>query len=124
MLRISQTEAQASTHEILAVRAFYAAESGAQWGMNKLFLNLTQPLDAGCQQVEVNGGPNGAGGQWQDTHMQQCRLVELVVCRSRTINTVPPLASYHIESTSECGDDIYTARRTVEMEATRLIATP
>lgn len=135
ILRVSQTEEQASSHELSAVRAFYAAESAAQWAMNQLFISLevppaVPPNFGDCSAVEgtpfvIPGYAPGASGPYKETAMRQCRVVEHVICRSRTIGLPDPAgwSSYTIIATAECGaeeGDAFTARRTVTMEATRL----
>ena len=63
-LTLSRNTAQtsiATTQEGISLQAFYAAESGAQWGANQLFYNVSAELerivvDDAC--IKMTGGSN------------------------------------------------------------------
>jgi len=110
-LTISRTSMQTQTsavQEIMSVQAFYAAESGAQRGMQRLFLN------ADTSRTSVNG----RCASWNQTYtftsegLQACSAQ--VSCNFIT-DAGNIRSFYTITSIGRCGVDQYRAERTVQV---------
>ncbi len=107
MLRVQEADTAGTAQDTLTVRAFYAAESGAQFAMNRLYLD-----GVGCAGI---GLPNGAAA-WDETFLAQCRLSSLS-CQAETVSG---MTFYQLRSTGECrsgAGDQFVASRTVEVRA-------
>lgn len=105
MLRVQETDAAGAAQDTLTVRAFYAAESGAQYAMNRLLLD-----GAACGAL---GLPNGTAA-WDATELAQCS-VDNLTCTADSLNGVD---YYHVTSTAACrgsADERFVARRTIEV---------
>lgn len=137
-LTISRTATQANTssiQEFTNVQAFYAAESGAQRGMQALFLTTTtrQSTDSACAGMGGNATVNqnfaGVNG------LQMCSVAVICDCRYQNgtvcahgaaANYLPTSPAgvtksfYTIRSVGTCGPaDHYRAVRTIEVGAYR-----
>lgn len=116
-LTISRTATQtnaSSIQEFTNVQAFYAAESGAQRGMQHLFLN------ADIARASVNVRCNN----WSQTYSftgNGLKSCSANVSCNFTIDGDPAIAGddtrsfYTITSIGSCGSGIYRAERTVEV---------
>jgi len=115
-LALSRMGAQthlASAQELVSAQAFYAAESGAQAGMNRLFFGAGNNIDAvnaNCAGtvnigVDFNGAP-GLGG---------CAVS--VNCTCTSCGAGAATSFYRIESTGTCGSGITSASRTIRVSA-------
>lgn len=116
MLRMSDTDRQASTTDLLSLRAFYAAESAAQYGMNQIFLNLEDCSTMGAP-------PAAANGAYQHELMRQCTVISLACTNTRLVaKDGVTMDYYQLESTAECAsldplaDDTFRVQRIVEVE--------
>lgn len=137
-LTISRTATQTNTstiQEFTNVQSFYAAESGAQRGMQALFLSTTsrQATDSACAGMAGNAVVNRdfAGV----TGLQMCSVVVTCTCRYQDgsacahgtpANYLPtsPVgvtkSFYAVTSVGTCGPaDHFRAERTVEVGAYR-----
>ncbi|GAA5316500.1 MAG: hypothetical protein AseanaTS_17040 [Candidatus Pelagadaptatus aseana] len=113
-LTIARYTSQASTasfQEIMNVQAFYAAESGAQYGMNQLFYDETQAMTqalalANCAALVSPPTFSGAG-------LQNCTAT--VSCNSTLVSGV---RYFSIESVGQCGvGSPYSALRTLNVSS-------
>lgn len=107
MLRVQEADSAGTAQDTLTARAFYAAESGAQFAMNRLYLDAT-----GCGGI---GLPNGAAA-WDESFLAQCRVSSLT-CQTETVSG---LTFYYVRSSAECrsgAGDQFVASRTVEVKA-------
>ncbi len=107
MLRVQQADSAGTAQDTLSVRAFYAAESGAQFAMNRIFLD-----GANCGTLGLPGG----AANWSDAAMLQCSVAGLS-CQSDSLGGV---TTYRLISTAECrsgGGDQFVARRSIEVKA-------
>lgn len=132
-LTISRTSIQTQTssiQEFTNVQAFYAAESGAQRGMQELFLSITtrQDTDQACADMVINHNFAGVNGLRICTVTVTCTCVyqDNSVC-AHTVNTNYELTSpvaltksfYTLTSDGVCGQDQYRAERTIQVGAYR-----
>lgn len=110
-LTISRTGIQTQTssiQELMNVQAFYAAESGAQRGMQRLFLN------AAINRTDVDGRCNG----WNETYSFTANGLKACTAEvgcTFTIDADDIHSFYTITSKGSCGVGQYRAERTVEV---------
>jgi MSHA biogenesis protein MshP len=110
-LTISRTSIQTHTsaiQEFTNIQAFYAAESGAQRGMQQLFFN------ANSKRLDVDGRCSG----WNQTF--NFTSDGLRACRAQVNCAFVPDAAnirsfYTITSVGSCGADQYRAERTIQV---------
>lgn len=132
-LTISRTSIQTQTssiQEFTNVQAFYAAESGAQRGMQELFLSITtrQDTDQACADMVINHNFAGVNG------LKICTATVICTCVYQNNNACAPgvganyeLTSaagvtksfYTLRSNGACGQDQYRAERIIEVGAYR-----
>lgn len=133
-LTISRTATQTNTstiQEFTNIQSFYAAESGAQRGMQALFLSITtrQATDQACANMSISNNFAGING------LQMCAVIVACVCRYQNGSTCAPGTAtnygptspvavtksfYTIRSVGTCGpNDHYRAVRTIEVGAYR-----
>ncbi|WP_331346056.1 MSHA biogenesis protein MshP [Cellvibrio sp. UBA7661] len=133
-LTISRTATQTNTatiQELTNIQSFYAAESGAQRGMQALFLTTTtrNATDAACANMAINHNFAGVNG------LQMCFVVVSCSCRYQdgsacahgsAANYLPasPVgvtkSFYTIRSVGTCGPaDHFRAQRIIEVGAYR-----
>lgn len=130
-LAISRTGSQsqtASIQEFMNVQSFYAAESGAQRGMQTLFLNNTarQTIDNLCNNMNVTHNFAAADG------LKVCTAQVACSCRYRNDTACMPTVAanysatatdsvlksfYTITSVGTCGPQQYRSVRTVQVGA-------
>jgi MSHA biogenesis protein MshP len=130
-LTISRTSTQtqsASIQEFTNVQAFYAAESGAQRGMQALFLNNSprQATDATCTNMLITPDFTAINGLRICTARVTCRCVyqNNAVCAAASganyLEAAPVGVSksfYTITSHGSCGEQNFRAVRTIEVSA-------
>lgn len=133
-LTISRTSIQtqnSSIQEFTNVQAFYAAESGAQRGMQALFLATAtrQATDQACAAMAINQNFANVGG------LQACTATVICTCIYQNNTACAPNAGanylqtsavgvtksfYTIRSVGTCGpNDHFRAVRTLEVGAFR-----
>lgn len=132
-LTISRTSTQTQTssiQEFTNVQAFYAAESGAQRGMQALFLSTPtrKDTDQACADMAINHNFPGVNG------LQICTATVICTCvyqnnsacdsgvgANYLLNSVSGVTKsfYTLRSTGSCGQDQYRAERIVEVGAYR-----
>lgn len=133
-LTISRTITQTQTssiQELMNVQAFYAAESGAQRGMQALFLSIpTRKLtDQACADMAINNNFTGVNGLQMCTATVTCacRYQDSSACAHGAATNYEPTSPvgvtksfYTIKSVGTCGPaDHYRAERTIEVGAYR-----
>ena len=111
----SQTAISVS-QEAITLQAFYAAETGAQMGMNNLFYDTGAVLiradtDARCNNLNIANQPLATVG------LNNCQVSTNCVA-----TVVPPAPDdttsfYTITSTGNCGSGEVTSTRTVQVSA-------
>lgn len=108
--RFSGQAATATTQEGLAVQAYYAADSAAQYTMNRLFFNAPNKAAADTNCVNVSGSS------------LNYNTVGLAVCSSDITCSVSSIAGsnasyYLITSAASCGSGVTFAERTITVSA-------
>jgi MSHA biogenesis protein MshP len=133
-LTISRTATQTNTstiQEFINIQSFYAAESGAQRGMQALFLTTAnrQATDQACANMAINQNFANIDG------LQACTATVICTCIYQNNNACAPAVGtnylqtsavgvtrsfYTIRSVGTCGPgDHYRAIRTIEVGAFR-----
>lgn len=132
-LTISRTATQtqnSSIQEFTNIQAFYAAESGAQRGMQALFLanSTRQSTDASCAAMAINHNFSGVNGLKICTVVAGCTCLyqDGSVCAPATAANYLPTAAigvtksfYTITSDGTCGQDQFRADRQIQVGAYR-----
>lgn len=119
---LSRTTSQAGmapVQELISVQAFYAAESGAQEGLSRLFYpdaSSRTAVDNQCAAINsLNRSYDGVEG------LNQCSAVIDCTCVDDQGNTpCSPAANisfYTITSTGRCGNTPTHAERTIRVDA-------
>lgn len=116
LTRTSTQTAVASAQELMSVQALYAAESGAQAGMQALFYDENfidrtfDSVNSACQTMAQTFSFDGVLG------LTSCRAVLSCGCETcADVNAVTGF--YTLESRGECGSGITAAARTVRVGA-------
>ena len=107
--RMASQAGQSSVIEGISAQAFYAAESGAQYGMNRLMFNVSDRTvsDANCGSLGTTINFNAVG---------------LAVC-SATVSCLlesvvgDPHSFYTIRSEGTCGSGTIIAERIIEVSS-------
>ncbi len=94
MLKISWSQGDTTTREVLGTRAWFAAVSGTEFALARIFPLQTDLLN----KTLPNCDPNIVETVFQSQGLNGCRVE--VTCQK--IGTMPFL-QYYIESTGECG---------------------
>lgn len=138
-LTISRTATQtqnSSIQEFTNIQAFYAAESGAQRGMQELFLlselelpaNRRSATDQACTDMAINHNFAGVNGLQICTVVVNCTCVyqDGTACAPATAANYLPTAAvgvtksfYTINSEGQCGQDQFRANRRIQVGAYR-----
>ncbi|MFL0808810.1 MAG: pilus assembly PilX N-terminal domain-containing protein [Agarilytica sp.] len=108
--RITSQSSISAYNEGISLQAFYAAESGAYFGMNQLLFNVTlrTAADTNCINLDgstLNGLANG---------LQACSVS--ITCSADTVGG-DPQSFYTIVSTASCGAGEIYAERSVEVKS-------
>lgn len=109
--RMTTQTSLASAQELLSVQAFYAAESGAQQGMNRLY----PPADTN-QRVNVNSRCDNVNRTLTFTGVDGLNSCSASV-RCECANCAPTDATsfYTITSQGRCGSGVLSAERTIKV---------
>jgi MSHA biogenesis protein MshP len=132
-LTISRTATQtqnSSIQEFTNIQAFYAAESGAQRGMQALFLaNATrQATDSSCAAMAINHNFAGVDGLKICTVAVRCTCLYQngSACAPGTAANYSPTSAvgvtksfYTVNSEGSCGPDQFRADRRIQVGAYR-----
>jgi MSHA biogenesis protein MshP len=130
-LTISRTSIQTQTssiQEFANVQAFYAGESGAQRGMQALFLTNTSRLaaDTACEAMAINHDFAGVNGLQLCTVSVTCDCIYQNggACNTGLAANYLPTAAvgvtksfYTLTSQGSCGVDEFRAERTIQVGA-------
>lgn len=106
MVQLVSTGHMSVANEALSTRAFYAAESGAQWGMNRLF----PPTGSSCPATSCVASSSLT---FTAAGLSGCSAV--VVCTG--LGTFSGREHYGLTSTGTCGSSETTATREIEVRA-------
>ena len=108
--RISGQTHIGSRLEGISVQAFYAAESGAQFGMNQLFYNVDDrpTADGNCAAL------SGASIDFTNAGMTTC---DATISCTRSIDVGDTTSFYLITSAASCGVGELTAERIIQISA-------
>lgn len=103
----------ANAQEQISIQAFYAAETGAQFGMSRLFFDGSNPISRTTATTACNT-ITGTTIAFSSPGMQNCQVT--VVC---TVNTdgADTTSFFDISSTADCGLTPVTAQRIVDVSA-------
>ena len=107
--RMASQSGQSSIIEGISAQAFYAAESGAQYGMNQLMFNVTSRTvsDANCGALGTTINFTAAG-------LSACSAT--ISCSIGTVGGNPE-SFYTIRSEGSCGSGAMLAERIVEVSS-------
>ncbi|MEW5791781.1 MAG: hypothetical protein ACOY4L_12645 [Pseudomonadota bacterium] len=107
MTRLIAPGSQSVAYEVLSTRAFYAAESGAQWGMNRLF-----PPGGGGDSCAAASGTQS----FSQSGLTGCSAT--VACTVSAVPTATGSQNYYtLRSTGSCGTGGDMALRVIEVGA-------
>jgi MSHA biogenesis protein MshP len=111
--RVTGQTAVATTQEAISIASFYAAESGAQYAMNRLFYDTGSAIsrvsvDANCTAV------NGSNLAFTVSGLDGCSAS--LSC-SRSIDAADTTSYYRIQSQGDCGSAAVSAQRSIEISA-------
>lgn len=109
MTRMLATGAQSLGFEVLSTRAFYAAESGAQWGMNTLFPPMGPPAATCFAQQNLSFSTSGLNG----CSAQVTCAGPVVVANAGGATST----QFRISSRGACGSGTDMATRVLEVGA-------
>lgn len=117
--QLSSRSNLSATHEELSNRAFYAAESGAQWAMSTLFFDPGGSAnrsfsDSACDSLGAPPVISGTLG------LSGCTLTVTCVCQglANCTDQVAGAANYYtVRSTGTCGSGQVQGIRTIEVGA-------
>jgi len=99
-----------SVREAISAQTFYAAESGAQYAMNKIFYPSAQRAAADANCAAVNG-------QTLNFNAPGLRSCSAVLSCSRSVNASDTISFYTVYSAATCGSGDLGAERTIEVAA-------
>lgn len=99
----------AEAQEQVSLQAFYAAESGAQRGMNQLFFPdpSRSIVNGNCTALALTMTFAGVPG------LSNCNATVTCICSN--CDSVDATSFYTIESTGACGSGLISARRRVKV---------
>ncbi|HSC66352.1 MAG TPA: MSHA biogenesis protein MshP [Cellvibrio sp.] len=130
-MTISRTSTQtqiSGVQELTNVQSFYAAESGAQRGMQRLFLSNTtrNATDAACAAMAINHNFANINGLkiCTATVTCTCRYRDNTLCNAGAAANYVASASqgvtksfYTITSVGACGQEYFRSVRTIQVGA-------
>ncbi len=108
--RLTGQSSASATLELMSTHAFYAAESGGQYGMHQLFFNAADQADADtrCAGLATTLDFSGTAA----SGLQSCQTD--VSCNATiTAGT----SFYTVTSAASCGSGNLSAQRTIEISA-------
>ena len=103
----------ANAQEQISIQTFYAAEAGAQYGMNRLFYDTVNPVTRTSATIACSA-INGSNLNFTVAGMQNCQTTIDCVVNVDSGNTT---SFYSISSTANCGVAPVSAQRTVDVSA-------
>jgi MSHA biogenesis protein MshP len=115
-LAIGRNISQSTTSTVqamVAIQAFYAADSGAQWGMNQLFYDTSAALT----RAQVDGRCTALNGQTKAFAAAGLNNCDAQLSCSRAVDPTNTTSYYVVRSSADCGDATMTSQRSVEISA-------
>lgn len=115
-LTISRTSMQtqnSTLQEFTNIQAFYAAESGAQRGMQRLFLDTTNILT----RTAVNARCTGWNQNFAFSGVKGLSICNAQVSCGFTVDINNTKSFYTITSVGNCGSQQFRAERTIQVGA-------
>lgn len=109
--RINAQSGGSSIREAVAVQAFYAADSGAQYAMNYLFFPTAERSTADTNCDSLSGEPNLS---FAVPGLQNC---EADLSCSRTADDADTTSYYLIQSVAVCGAGEFITERSIKLSA-------
>ncbi len=108
--RFGGQNTMSTTQEGLSIQAFYAADSGAQYGMSSVFFSATDraATDTNCLAV------NGASLSFSVSGLSLCSAMLTCSIANDSANTT---SFYTIRSAATCGTSDIFAERTIAVSA-------
>ncbi|CAH0534467.1 hypothetical protein VST7929_02400 [Vibrio stylophorae] len=114
MMRINASSVDTTTKEVMATRAWFAAQSGADWALTRLF-----PLSGGpavCQYHNLSAPSTKMPGA---TGLYGC-AVQVSCTSTEVIDRDQRYTAYRILSTGTCGTDMFQVSRHQDVWAKNL----
>jgi MSHA biogenesis protein MshP len=108
---VSSQTSIANAQEQVSVQTFYAAESGAQFGMNRLFYDTGTVISRSSATSACNAF-SGNVLNFSSPGMQNCQTT--VDC-AVNIDAADTTSFFDISSTATCGITPVTAQRTIDV---------
>lgn len=107
--KLTTQSASAAVNEALSVQTFYAAESGAHFGLNQIFFpNPERSIaDANCASLSITMAFSASG-------LSNCQAVISCDLSFDSANTT---SYYNITSAAQCGGGEFVTQRTVSVSA-------
>ena len=104
--RMGSGNYSSAVQEALSVQAFFAAESGAQYGLHRLLFDVSSKADADARCAAING----ASLIFVVAGLRDCSVQ--LSCTTVS-NSGDSAGVYRIQSTSSCGSAALLAQRSV-----------
>lgn len=118
LMRTSSQAGLASTQELISIQAFYSAESGAQSGMARLFIN-NDPR-TGANGVDAHCAAMVSPPVFSATGLSNCSATVSCSCvdeAGAACSAAAVYSFYTISSVGICGTGAVTSSRTVQVSA-------
>lgn len=115
-LAMARTTSQSNSSVVqtmIGIQTFYAADAGAQWGMNQLFYSTTATLT----RASVDANCVALTGQLRSFNTVGLRNCEAVLACSVNADPGNTTSYYLISSDATCGDGAFASQRRVEVSA-------
>jgi MSHA biogenesis protein MshP len=113
MARVGSQTSVAGVQEQISVQTFYAAESGAQYAMNRLFYDTATAVTRTSASAAC-GSINGSTLNLNAPGMLNCQVN--VLCQE-SVDTGNTTSFFLINSAASCGTGSVTSTRTVQVSA-------
>ncbi|UTA46577.1 MSHA biogenesis protein MshP [Simiduia sp. 21SJ11W-1] len=115
-IAVSRNIAQSSNSTLqamVAIQAFYAADSGAQFGMNQLFYSQSAQLT----RTQVDANCNAINGQLVSYSAQGLNNCSASLSCSVSAGPANVTSYYTLSSDASCGDGVINSQRSVQVSA-------
>ncbi|WOH35890.1 type II secretory pathway component [Thalassotalea fonticola] len=109
MLKLISTSSESLSYEVLGLRAYTAADSGLQWGLQQLFPLSSAVIE--CANVDFNNVPT-----LQVEGLNQCQIESLQCTDFEEAGT----RYYTLTSTGTCSSAEVSTSRTLQIDARSL----
>lgn len=108
--RFSGQSSIAAVQEVISVQAFYAAESGAQFALNRMFYDTAAVVTRGQADSNCTTSINGQTLNFSATGLNNCSADLMCTVDTTSDSTT---SFYTVTSVGACGSGDVTANRTV-----------